>query len=68
MAIIAQVALHECCHSMGLLPSPSANYNRHNDCRCGAHHMDSGAFKPPLVRLGFIPYLVQGWMQKKHIS
>ncbi len=59
---IAQVALHECCHSMGLVPTASAKYMGHNNCRCGTHYMDSGRFREPPVYFGFIRSLVQRWM------
>ena len=61
---ISQVALHECCHAMGLVPSASAAFNGHNRCKVGDHYMDSGQFRMPLVYLGFVPQLVQRWMPK----
>ena len=60
---IAQESLHECCHSMGLVPTASAILNGHNNCPCGSHFMDDGSTKTMLKRLGFISYYVQGWMQ-----
>lgn len=59
---LAQVAFHECSHSMGLVPTASAKYGGHNNCRCGAHYMDSGSFREPPVYLGFIRTLVQHLM------
>ena len=44
-----QVSFHECCHSMGLVPAASSNYNDHNDCRIGEHYMDSGQWRNPEV-------------------
>ena len=61
MAMIAQVALHECCHSMGLVPTASAKYNGHNNCTCGIHYMDRGKDKYALMRLGLIPQYAQRW-------
>ena len=61
---IAQEVLHECCHSMGLVPTASTSDGDHNDCECGSHYMDAGDTKTVLKRLGFIVYYVQGWMQK----
>ena len=58
---IAQVALHECCHSMGLVPTASAKYNGHNNCTCGIHYMDRGKDKYALMRLGLIPQYTQRW-------
>ena len=60
--IIAQEVLHECCHSMGLVPPASSGDGDHNDCPCGGHYMDAGGTKTVLKRLGFIVYYVQGWM------
>ncbi len=62
--VIAQITLHECGHTMGLVPSASAILGGHNDCPCGSHYMDDGSRKKPLMRLGFIDYYVQGWMLK----
>ena len=59
---LAQVALHECCHTMGIVPPASAIPGRHNNCDCGSHFMDDGSTKTPLMRLGFITYFVPGWM------
>ena len=58
---IAQVALHECGHTMGLVPTPSAQHTGHNDCICGGHFMDSGSFRGAPVYLGFVRLLVQFW-------
>ena len=58
---IAKVALHECCHSMGLVPYPSSDGYGHNVCDCGGHYMDSGKYRWPPVYLGFIGSLVQYW-------
>lgn len=60
--IIAQVALHESCHAMGLVPTASAKYNGHNNCTCGRHHMDRGKDKYVPMRLGFIPHCPPQWM------
>ncbi|MBQ6924554.1 MAG: hypothetical protein IJQ73_07930 [Kiritimatiellae bacterium] len=60
--LFAQVAMHECCHSMGLVPTASAEYDGHNNCKCGSHYMDRGNDKKVPMRLGFILYHVQGWM------
>jgi hypothetical protein len=60
--IFAQVAMHECCHAMGLVPSTSAAHNGHNVCICGSHYMDRGKEKKVPMRLGFIIFYVQGWM------
>ena len=59
---IAQVALHECCHSMGLVPTASSILDGHNDCPYGEHYMDDGGYKQPLMRLGFDPWHIQRWM------
>ena len=59
---IAQVALHECGHSMGLVPNNSAEYEGHNNCICGGHYMDAGDTKTVLKRLGFVPQYIQRWM------
>ncbi len=64
IVFIAQEVLHECCHSMGLVPTASTSDGDHNDCECGSHYMDAGDTKTVLKRLGFIAYYVQGWMQK----
>ena len=64
---IAQVALHECCHTLGLVPSASAKYDDHNNCRCGAHYMDSGEFRKPPVHLGFVSSLIPRWMAKNRM-
>ena len=58
---IAQVALHESCHSMGLVPTASAKYNGHNNCTCGRHYLDRGKDKYAPMRLGFIPQYTQRW-------
>ncbi len=58
---IAQVALHECGHSMGLVPTNSAEYGGHNNCICGGHFMDSGSFRGAPIYLGFVSSLVQFW-------
>ncbi len=60
--IFSQVAMHECCHSMGLVPTMSAAHNSHNKCTCGSHYMDRGDDKKVPMRLGFIVFYVQGWM------
>ena len=60
--IIVQVALHECCHSMGLVPSASAAEGAHNDCTDGCHYMDDGGSKLPLMRFGFDLWHIQRWM------
>ena len=59
---LAQIAIHECCHTMGLVPLASASEGYHNTCSCGCHFMDDGGTKTPLMRLGFFPYFIQGWM------
>ncbi len=64
---IAQEVLHECCHSMGLVPPASSGDGDHNDCSCGGHYMDAGSTKTVLKRLGFIVYYVQGWMPKNEM-
>ena len=62
---IAQEALHECCHAMGLVPTSSAAHNGHNVCTCGRHHMDRGREKKVLMRLGFVtPSHIPSWMPK----
>ena len=61
---IAQVALHESCHSMGLVPTASATQSGHNVCKCGCHFMDSGRYRWPPVYLGFISSRIQRWMHK----
>ena len=58
---ISQIAVHECCHSMGLVPQASAKYNSHNDCQYGEHYMDSGRFRTILMHLGFLQPLALRW-------
>jgi hypothetical protein len=59
---IPQVAVHECCHAMGLVPPASAaSDNCHNNCDCGAHYMDAGDFCSQLMRLGFVSSLSLRW-------
>ena len=60
--IFAQVAMHESCHAMGLVPTASARYNGHNNCTCGRHHMDRGKDRYAPMRLGFIPHCSPQWM------
>ena len=62
--IVAQVALHECCHSMGLVPSASAAEGGHNNCSDGSHYMDRGDEKTPLMRLGLDLWHIQRWKQE----
>ncbi len=62
MEIFAQVAMHESCHAMGLVPTASAKYNGHNNCTCGRHYMDRGKDKYAPMRLGLIPQYTQRWM------
>ncbi|MBQ6248207.1 MAG: hypothetical protein IJK04_15150, partial [Kiritimatiellae bacterium] len=59
--VIAQIAMHESCHAMGLVPKTSAMDDRHNNCNCGRHHMDDGNTKTPLMRLGIVPTYTQRW-------
>ncbi len=59
--VIAQIAMHESCHAMGLVPKTSAMDDRHNNCNCGRHHMDDGNTKTPLMRLGTVPTYTQRW-------
>ena len=59
--ILAQVAMHESCHSLGLVPAASAKYNGHNNCTCGRHYMDRGKDKYAPMRLGLIPQYTQRW-------
>ena len=66
-AYISQVALHECCHAMGLVPTASAKYNGHNNCTCGGHFMDSGKYRWPPMYLGFISSRIQHWMPKNEL-
>ena len=60
--IFAQVAMHESCHAMGLVPAASSAHNGHNKCVCGKHFMDRGKDKYAPMRLGVIPQYVQRWM------
>ncbi len=64
---IAQVVLHECCHTMGLVPTASATQYGHNICPCGCHFMDGGQYRYPPVYLGFISSRIQRWMQKNRL-
>ena len=64
---IAQVALHECCHAMGVVPAASDFQNGHNRCTCGGHYMDSGKYRWPPVYLGFISSRTQHWMPKNEV-
>jgi hypothetical protein len=59
---IAHVAMHETCHAMGLVPERSAAFQGHNQCDCGAHHMDSGSFRRVPMYLGVLLYYRLGWM------
>ncbi|MBQ6925537.1 MAG: hypothetical protein IJQ73_12930 [Kiritimatiellae bacterium] len=59
--VMAQIAMHESCHAMGLVPATSTMDGRHNKCNCGRHHMDDGGTKSPLMRLGIIPACTQQW-------
>ena len=66
-AYISQVALHECCHAMGLVPTASAKDNGHNNCTCGGHFLDSGKYRWPPMYLGFISSRIQHWMPKNEL-
>ncbi len=58
---VSQIALHECCHSMGLVPEISSVANGHNDCPIGEHYMDSGQWRTILMHLGFLQPLTLRW-------
>ena len=60
--ILSQTALHEICHTMGLVPAASAVGGGHNNCQDGSHYMDDGSLKRPLMRLGFDLWHIQRWM------
>ena len=62
--VFAQVAMHESCHAMGLVPTPSADEDGHNDCNFGEHYMDRGGTKTLLMRLGFDLWHIQRWKQE----
>ena len=63
MMPIPPIAVHECCHAMGLIPSVSAASDGiHNNCDCGAHYMDAGDFCSQLMRLGLVPSQHLHWM------
>ena len=64
---IAQVALHECCHTIGLVPTASATQDGHNICPCGCHFLDGGQYRYPPVYLGFISSRIQRWMQRNKL-
>ena len=63
MMPIPPIAVHECCHAMGLVPAASAASDGfHNNCDCGTHYMDSGDFCPQLMRLGLVPSQCLHWI------
>ena len=46
---MAYVAVHECAHSLGLVPKNMRIDIGHNSCTCGWHHMDNGKMRfPPM--------------------
>ena len=54
---ISYVVLHECGHTMGLVPDAASQDHAHNNCSCGNHHMDRGATRQIPMYLRSMPYL-----------
>ena len=44
---ITHVVVHECGHTLGLVPEAATTDGAHNSCNCGYHIMDDGYYRCP---------------------